>query len=125
MKDLEQIKNKYSNIHESLLGLKQPEGFSKESKALIREKLNASTHKKNPVIRLRNSMGIGAVAASLLFLIALNHNPSPPPQESATLVEDVFVTSLLLDTLLLEEEAIDQVIQESLLDNFEQNLALN
>jgi hypothetical protein len=62
----------------------------------------------------------------LLLLFTLNLTPDKETTvASETMVEDVFVTSFLLDTLLLEEEVLDQVIQESLLDNFEENLALN
>jgi len=62
----------------------------------------------------------------MLLLFTLNLTPDKETTvASETMVEDVFVTSFLLDTLLLEEEVLDQVIQESLLDNFEENLALN
>ena len=45
--------------------------------------------------------------------------------ETGGVEEDVFVTSLLMETLLLEEEELDQAIQDALLDNFENDLALN
>lgn len=125
MNDLEQLKEKHPNLHKSLLGLNQPEDFSNHSKALIRQKLTAVPIKKTPIISMHKLIGIGAIAASVLLLMTINLNPTSVPQDSAAVVEDGYVTSLLLDTLLLEEEVIDQVIQESLLDNFEENLALN
>ena len=75
---------------------------------------------------MRALFGTVAIAASMLLLFTLNLTPDTETTvASETMVEDVFVTSFLLDTLLLEEEVLDQVIQESLLDNFEENLALN
>jgi hypothetical protein len=125
MKDLEQLKEKYINRHASMLGFEQPEGFSEQSRVLIKKKLN-KTKQNTSVFSVRALFGTVAIAASLLLLFTLNLTPDTETTvASETMVEDVFVTSFLLDTLLLEEEVLDQVIQESLLDNFEENLALN
>lgn len=125
MKDLEKLKEKYSHRHASMLGFEQPEGFSDQSRALIRKKLNKNKQNTN-VFSMRSLFGTVAIAASLLLLFTLNLTPDTETTvASETMVEDVFVTSFLLDTLLLDEEVLDQVIQESLLDNFEENLALN
>ena len=37
MKDLEQLKEKYTNRHASMLGFEQPEGFSEQSRVLIKK----------------------------------------------------------------------------------------
>ncbi len=125
MKNLEQLKEKYTNRHASMLGFEQPEGFSEQSRALIKKKLH-KTKQNTRLFSVRALFGTVAIAASLLLLFTLNLTPDTETTvASETMVEDVFVTSFLLDTLLLEEEVLDQVIQESLLDNFEENLALN
>jgi len=126
MKDLEKLKEKYPNKHASILGFEQPEGFSDHSRKLIREKLTTAKQKKTSVQPLRTLFASLAIAASLVLLFTLS--PTPDVEDTTAtdpIEEDVFVTSLLLNTLLLEEEALDKVIQESLLDNFEENLALN
>jgi hypothetical protein len=122
MKDLEKLKEKYTNRHASMLGFEQPEGFSEQSRVLIKKKLH-KTKQNTSIFSVRALFG---TVASLLLLFTLNLTPDKETTvASETMVEDVFVTSFLLDTLLLEEEVLDQVIQESLLDNFEENLALN
>lgn len=107
------------------LGFKRPKNHTKESKEHILKLIQAekSTSKK---VKLSSPwLALGGIAASLLFIFFLTKTNTPVTKETPQLEEDVFVTSLLMDTLLLEEAELDQAIQEALLDDFENDLALN
>lgn len=107
------------------LGFKRPENHSEESKKQILDFIEA---KSNVPKRIRLSspwVALSGLAASLLFIFFLTQTNDTLVSEIPIVEEDVFVTSLLMDTLLLEEEELDQAIQDALLDNFENDLALN
>ncbi|MEL0226268.1 MAG: hypothetical protein VW912_06320 [Flavobacteriaceae bacterium] len=107
------------------LGFKRPNNHTEESKKQILEMIQTE---KNAPSKLRLTspwFALSGIAASLLFIFFLTKTNTPVVKETAPVEEDVFVTSLLMDTLLLEEAELDQAIQEALLDDFENDLALN
>ena len=117
------MKNKKHTLQD--LGFKRPENHSEESKKhileLIQKEINTS-----PKSRLISPwFTLSGIAASLLFIFFLTKTNAPVVKETPQVEEDDFVTSLLMDTLLLEETELDQAIQEALLDDFENDLALN
>ena len=107
------------------LGFKRPKKHTEESKKTILQVIEnqaISVNRKRANIRWAALSGI---AASLFLFFSLTQSNNSISVESQAIVkEDVFVTSLLMDTLLLEETELDQAIQEALLDNFENDLAL-
>lgn len=116
--------NNKKHTHEDL-GYNRPKNHTVESKKHILELIRAE---KNPPKKVRlNSpwVALSGIAASLLFIFLLTTINDTPVIEEPKVEEDVFVTSLLMDTLLLEEAELDQAIQEALLDDFENDLALN
>lgn len=103
------------------LGFKTPENFSDKSKKSILSKIDKK-RKKKPTYQLLSWFGAAAAAATLIFSL---NQPSPfSTLEQKDELNDPFVTSLLIDTLLLDEMELDQQIQNALLDNFENDLAL-
>ena len=107
------------------LGFKRPNNHTEESKKQILEMIQTE---KNAPSKLRLTspwFALSGIAASLLFIFFLTKTNTPVVKETPSVEEDVFVTSLLMDTLLLEEAELDQAIQEALLDDFENDLALN
>ena len=107
------------------LGFKRPENHTEDSKKHILELIQVETN-TSPKSRLTSPwLALSGVAASLLFIFFLTKTNTPLVKEAAIVEEDVFVTSLLMYTLLLEETELYQAIQEALLDDFENDLALN
>ncbi|MEN8768389.1 MAG: hypothetical protein ABF256_06025 [Candidatus Arcticimaribacter sp.] len=106
------------------LGFKRPENHSEESKKQILQMIEAETNAPRKVRFSSPWVTLSGIAASLLFVFFLTQTNDPLVSEILVEEEDVFVTSLLMDTLLLEEEELDQAIQDALLDNFENDLAL-
>ena len=107
------------------LGFKRPNNHTEESKKQILELIQAE---KNAPSKLRLTspwFTLSGIAASLLFIFFLTKTNTRVVKETSPVEEDAFVTSLLMDTLLLEEAELDQAIQEALLDDFENDLALN
>ena len=108
------------------LGFKRPLNHRDESKQHILDLIK----KEQPSIHRRNrskviSLVSGIAASLLLFFFLTENNFSSLDPATTTIEEDVFVTSLLMDTLLLDETQLDEAIQEALLDDFEDDLALN
>jgi hypothetical protein len=117
------MKNK--NHSQQGLGFKRPENHKEESKNHILKLIQAEIN-TTPKSRLTSPwFALSGIAASLLFIFFLTKTNAPVIKETPQVEEDIFVTSLLMDTLLLEETELDQAIQEALLDNFENDLALN
>ena len=117
------MKNKKHSLQD--LGFKRPNNHTEESKKQILEMIQTE---KNAPSKLRLTFpwfALSGIAASLLFIFFLTKTNAPVVKETPPVEEDVFVTSLLMDTLLLEEAELDQAIQEALLDDFENDLALN
>ena len=88
-----------------------PDGFLAESKTQILQRVSPS----KPTIHFRVLWG---VAASFLLLIGWMMQGSFS-ENTPVLKEDPFVTDLLLDTLLIEDEKLDEVLAIALLDEFE------
>lgn len=108
------------------LGYKRPEDHSAVSKKHILQLIQAE--QSPPRRRLLKSpwVALSGVAASLLLLFFFTQTNEPQqPVQPVQVEEDAFVTSLLMETLLLDENQLDQAIQEALLENFENDLALN
>ena len=84
-----------------------PDGFLAESKTQILQRVSPS----KPTIHFRVLWG---VAASFLLLIGLMMQGSL--SENTPVLK---VTDLLLDTLLIEDEKLDEVLAIALLDEFE------
>ena len=107
------------------LGYMRPENHTEESKkhilGLIQVEMNTSPKSRST----SPWFAFSGIAASLLFIFFLTKTNAPVVKETPQVEEDVFVTSLLMDTLLLEETELDLAIQEALLDDFENDLALN
>ena len=117
------MKNKKHSLQD--LGFKRPENHTEESKKHILELIQTEIN-TSPKSRLISPwLALSGIAASLLFIFFLTKTNAPLVKEAAIVEEDVFVTSLLMDTLLLEETELDQAIQEALIDDFENDLALN
>jgi hypothetical protein len=117
------MKNKKHSLQD--LGFKRPENHTEESKKHILELIQTEIN-TSPKSRLISPwLALSGIAASLLFIFFLTKTNAPVVKETPQVEEDVFVTSLLMDTLLLEETELDQAIQEALLDDFENDLALN
>lgn len=116
------MSHKKEFTHKSL-GYKRPEDHSAVSKKHILQLIQAE--QSPPRRRLLKSpwVALSGVAASLLLLFFFTQTNAP--QQPVQVEEDAFVTSLLMETLLLDETQLDQVIQEALLENFENDLALN
>ena len=107
------------------LGFMRPVNHTEESKNRILELIQAEKSAP-PKLRLTSSwLALSGIAASLLLIFFLTKTTPPVVKETPQVEEDVFVTSLLMDTLLLEEAELDQAIQEALLDDFENDLAHN
>lgn len=107
------------------LGYMRPENHTEESKKHI---LGLTQVEMNTSPKSRSTspwFAFSGIAASLLFIFFLTKTNAPVVKETPQVEEDVFVTSLLMDTLLLEETELDLAIQEALLDDFENDLALN
>jgi len=109
-----------------ILGFKRPLNHEEDSK----QQILALVQKENPsIFRVKKATAFTAlsgIAASLIILFFLNDvATSTTAQPQTDIDEDVFVTSLLMETLLLEEGELDMAIQEALLDDFENDLALN
>jgi hypothetical protein len=107
------------------LGFNTPENHSEESKNKILQMIEAETNASRKVRFSSPWVALSGIAASLLFIFFLTQINDTAAVETGGVEEDVFVTSLLMETLLLEEEELDQAIQDALLDNFENDLALN
>lgn len=107
------------------LGYKRPDNHSEESKKQILELIQAEKNETQKVRLISPWVTLSGIAASLLFIFFLTKTNDTLVKPTPEVEEDIFVTYLLMDTLLLEEAELDQVIQEALLDNFENNLALN
>lgn len=107
------------------LGWKQPKNFSDKSKESIKQSIQYEQRKKTKRIQLIPWVALSGVAASLILFLLLNEAQIYNDPQEESIVEDIFITSLLLETLLLEEQELDLRIQESLLDDFEKDLALN
>ena len=112
-------------ITQNDLGFKIPKNHSKESKKQILHLIEAETNAPRKIRLSSPWVALSGIAASLLFIFFLTQANDTTVVETTGVEEDVFVTSLLMETLLLEEEELDQAIQEALLDNFEDDLALN
>jgi len=106
------------------LGFKRPKNHTEKSKKQILDLIQAKENTSPKKRYLSSWIALSGIAASLLVVFFLAKN-SLPFKETTKVQEDVFVTSLLMDTLLLEEAELDQAIQEALLDDFENDLALN
>lgn len=106
------------------LGFKRPNNHTEESKKQILEMIQTEKNAPSKSRLISPWFALSGIAASLLFIFFLTKN-TPVVKETPPVEEDVFVTSLLMDTLLLEEAELDQAIQEALLDDFENDLALN
>jgi hypothetical protein len=117
------MKNK--NHSQQDLGFKRPENHKEESKNHILELIQAEINTTTKSRLTYPWFALSGIAASLLFIFFLTKTNAPVIKETPQVEEDIFVTSLLMDTLLLEETELDQAIQEALLDNFENDLALN
>lgn len=118
------MKPKIKIVNEDL-GWKQPKGFLEQSKESIRKTIQNEEHKKAKRRRLRPWFVLSGAAASLILFLLFNEARIFNDLQEESIVEDVFVISLLMETLLLEEHELDLRIQESLLDDFEKDLALN
>lgn len=113
-------------ITQNDLGFKRPKNHSEESKKHILQMIKADTNTSRKIRLISPWVALSGIAASLLFIFFLTQTNDTTVVETAGVEEDVFVTSLLMETLLLEEEEeLDQAIQDALLDNFENDLALN
>lgn len=108
-----------------MLGWKLPKGFSERSKESIRASILKEHQKKAKPIQLLPWAFLSGAAVSLALFLWFNGVEAPKAQDHHSVVEDVFVTSLLMETLLLDGRELDLRIQESLLDDFEKDLALN
>lgn len=107
------------------LGFKRPLNHRDKSKQHIldlikKEQRSIHRRSRSKVISL-----VSGIAASLLLFFFLTENDPSSLAPATTIEEDVFVTSLLMDALLLDETELDEAIQEALLDDFEDDLALN
>jgi hypothetical protein len=107
------------------LGYKRPKNHTVESKNHILELIRVEKKVSQKVKLTSPWIVLSGIAASLLFVFFLTKTNNALVIEETEIEEDVFVTSLLMDTLLLEEAELDQAIQEALLDDFENDLALN
>lgn len=107
------------------LGFKRPLGHKEKSVKHILHLIDKE--KPRATIKPKIVWGIlSGIAATLFLVFSLNQSAILSTQPSTVVIEeDVFVTSLLMDTLLLEEAELDQAIQEALLDDFENDLVLN
>lgn len=107
------------------LGYNRPKNHAVESKKQILELIQVEK-KATQKVRLTSPwIALSGIAASLFFIFFLTKTNDTLVKATPEVEEDIFVTSLLMDTLLLEEAELDQAIQEALLDNFENDLALN
>lgn len=106
------------------LGFKRPKNHIEKSKKQILDLIQAKENTSPKKRYISPWIALSGIAASLLVVFFLTKN-TLPFKETTKVQEDVFITSLLMDTLLLEEEELDQAIQEALLDDFENDLALN
>ena len=117
------MKNK--KHHQQDLGFKRPNNHTEESKKQIFKLIQAEKNAPPKLSLTSPWFALSGIAASLLFIFFLTKTNTLVVKETPQVEEDVFVTSLLMDTLLLEEAELDQAIQEALLDDFENDLALN
>ena len=88
-----------------------PDGFLAESKTQILQRVSPPTS----TIHIKLLWG---VAASFFLLIGWMMQGSLS-ESTPVLNEDPFVTDLLLDTLLIDDEKLDEVLAVALLDEFE------
>lgn len=106
----------------SLLGFKTPEDFSKTSKRSILSMVQKKEKKKS-INQLLSWTGLSAAAIITLFFALQQSTPLSPTEEQGN-IDDPFVTSLLIDTLLLDEKELDLQLQKVLLQDIENDLAL-
>lgn len=106
----------------SLLGFKTPKGFSETSKKSILSMVYKKEKKKS-IYQLLSWTGVSAAAIITLFFALQQPMPLSSTEDQATF-DDPFVTSLLIDTLLLDEKELDLQIQKALLEDIENDLAL-
>ena len=111
------------------LGYKRPEDHSAVSKKHILKLIQAEQSPPRRKLLKSPWVALSGVAASLLLLFFFTQTNAPQqivqPVQPVQVEEDAFVTFLLMETLLLDETLLDQAIQEALLENFENDLALN
>lgn len=107
------------------LGFNRPKNHAVESKKHIMELIRAEKNAPTKARLTSPWVPLIGIAASILFIFILSTTNVTTVLEESKVEEDVFVTSLLMDTLLLEEAELDQAIQEALLDDFENDLAFN
>ena len=117
------MKNKkYSQLD---LGFKRPKNHMEESKKYILELIQAEKNAPSKLKLASPWLALSGIASSLMFIFFLTKTNAPLVNETPQVEEDVFVTTLLMDTLLLEEVELDQAIQDALLDDFENDLVMN
>lgn len=116
------MKNKHHSLDS--LGYKHPKDFSKINKQKLLDIIGSQSPKEERKIRWIPWVAISGIAASLVFVLTLENNFFTSQAQRAV-VEDSQVTSLLIETLLLEEEGLDMRLQEALLDDFENAFVTN
>ena len=107
------------------LGYQRPVNHKEKSKQQILQLIKAEEISNKKTVKSYVWKTLSGIAASLVLFFFLTQNNGVAITEKPIVEEDVFVTSLLMDTLLLEEVELDQAIQDALLDDFENDLVMN
>ncbi|MGB2404628.1 MAG: hypothetical protein ACPIA1_04745 [Flavobacteriaceae bacterium] len=124
MKELNDLKEKHDDSWQRQLGFSTPDNFLNNSRENIRKiSDNFSVTQRRSARKFVRY--VAAIAASLTFLFVLDKVNFQEQSPLQTAGEDVFVTTLLINALQAEGNELDVLIQDSLLDHFENNLDSN
>lgn len=106
---LDDLKNKNKNLHESVLGYQKPKGFDSANKEALKKLILESKSVETPVVSIKKTWMYWAIAASLTLFVSLrlfnNNNTQITVSE-----ED----KILLQSLFVEDDQIDQFLDDSL-----------
>jgi hypothetical protein len=116
---LENPLNNRLNTHKSAMGMDVPEDFFFQNKVKIKTQIKQIDARPAPVQRALFWLPHLAAASFALFLSLR----SPLLTQNNDIVEDVFVSQLLIDTLVADDTQLDDLIQQIILDDLDQYIA--
>lgn len=110
---LDDIKDQKSSLHKELLGFDHPQDEIEAQKERLKAELGQTKLKKRGVIRMQNWVAIAAAASVLLF-IGIKLASSNNTNQNQLTDEEM----ILIESLFVEEDQVDQFLDESLNEVF-------